>query len=62
MLFREGSGEWGEEQWEKLCQALPASSKQPQMKSPSVGEDSPHLHPPPVPMETQNEFRRENAW
>lgn len=43
MLFREGSREWEEEQWEKLCQALPASPKQPQMKSPSVGEDSPPI-------------------
>lgn len=47
MLFREGSGKWGEEQWGKLCQALPAAPKQPQMKFPSVGEDPPPSPPPP---------------
>ena len=56
-----GSGE--RSKWEKLRQALPAAPQQPQMKVPSVGEDSPSISTlPAVPMETQGEFRRENAW
>lgn len=46
-------------------EALPGAAsppKQPQMKFPSVGEDPPPISTRPVPMETQSEFRRENAW